>query len=98
MSETTDRVICPGSGEFVRGDAVNGNGVVTCPRCRKLTLAEPMPSPIGVQADWFAVWVHAPLVTAHGVHGITCAIATEGVCSCGGRGLLGPSIDLGTPQ
>jgi hypothetical protein len=73
---------CPGSGQFVHEDHVDGNYVTTCPTCGRFTLADPLDNGV---TNWLRVHPHRPLVHPElGIHGPGCDAATTGLCTCGG--------------
>lgn len=75
--------LCPGSGEFVHEDSVDGASMTWCPRCSRRREAYP----VGVDhPGWFAVQGHPPLVHPElGIHSPACEVALIGVCTCTGR-------------
>jgi hypothetical protein len=60
------------------------DGVVHCPLCDRITLAEAVPAPADVTTAYWSVRVHAPRVTEWGVHGPGCPVEDTNECRCSG--------------
>jgi hypothetical protein len=87
-AETTTPVICPGSGEFVHEDSVDGSSMTWCPTCGRRREADPVPpAPLTYTAShYFTVRAHRPLIHPDlGIHGPGCETGIHGICTCTGR-------------
>jgi hypothetical protein len=81
-------VICPGSGEPVHEDSVDGASMTWCPICGRRREADPIPpEPLTYTAShWFRVRAHRPLVHPDlGIHSPACEVELHGICTCTGR-------------
>ncbi len=77
----TAPIICPGSGEFIHEDTVDGNFVTLCPVCGRFTIAHPVPE----STRFLAVQAHYPIIHPDlGIHSPACEVELHGACTCSG--------------
>ncbi|HLT70076.1 MAG TPA: hypothetical protein VKZ72_07910 [Acidimicrobiales bacterium] len=52
------RPVCRASGQFIRAEHLDGNGVGPCPRCKRHVLARPVEALGGAASDWWVIERH----------------------------------------